>query len=270
MDPSKIKEKCGRFRILIVGRANAGKTTILKRVCNTRENPEIRNSAGKKVRVMIPSKRGEHDIENEMVFSSNEGFVFHDSRGLEAGGEAEFNKIKAFLADRSQRPSLKDRIHLIWYCIPMDEASRCVTQGEKKFFSHECDTGSIPVIVLFTKFDALYSGEFTKLRENGVSRKDARELAPKSAEESFANGPQWKALYNPNDIGRPPKCHICLPDMDKDSADCGLLIKCTAETLDNEVLKQLFVSTQQTNLELCMKYAVERQVPRISFIYDEY
>ncbi|KAG0692034.1 hypothetical protein DFH29DRAFT_588620 [Suillus ampliporus] len=41
-------------------------------------------------------ERGEHDIENEMVFSSNEGFVFHDSRGLEAGGEAEFNKMKAF------------------------------------------------------------------------------------------------------------------------------------------------------------------------------
>jgi GTPase SAR1 family protein len=30
-----------RFRVLIIGRANAGKTTILQRVCETTESPEI-------------------------------------------------------------------------------------------------------------------------------------------------------------------------------------------------------------------------------------
>jgi len=30
-----------RFRILVIGRANAGKTTLLKRVCNTAEEPCI-------------------------------------------------------------------------------------------------------------------------------------------------------------------------------------------------------------------------------------
>jgi GTPase SAR1 family protein len=53
MDPSRIREKIGRFRILVMGRANAGKTTILQRVCNTRENPEIYNSAGKKVGITM-------------------------------------------------------------------------------------------------------------------------------------------------------------------------------------------------------------------------
>ena len=38
-----------RFRVLIVGRANAGKTTILQRVCNTTEQPEIFNRKGHKV-----------------------------------------------------------------------------------------------------------------------------------------------------------------------------------------------------------------------------
>ncbi|KAG2113748.1 uncharacterized protein F5147DRAFT_33050 [Suillus discolor] len=50
-------------------------------------------------------------------------------------------------------------------------------------------------------------------------------------------------------------------DMDKDNADCGALIERTAGTLDDEALKQLFVSTQQTNLEICMKYAIERTLP---------
>ncbi|KAG1720761.1 uncharacterized protein EDB91DRAFT_1064700 [Suillus paluster] len=213
MDPSSRQNfNYFRVRILIIGRANAGKTTILQRICDTRENPEIYNSTGEKIdpAVVIGSiRRGEHDIENGMVFRSNPGFIFHDSCGFEAGSESEFDRVKAFIADHSQRTSLKDQIHAIWYCIPMDDKSRCFTQAEVNFFS-QCDTGSIPVIVLFTKFDALYYVEFERLRRNGVSRKDARELAPKLAEESFANGPQLKFLYNAKEIGRPPKCHICL------------------------------------------------------------
>jgi hypothetical protein len=60
------------------------------------------------------SQRGLHDIENEMVFRSNPGFVFHDSRGFEAGGDSEFDKVKAFIADRSKETDLKNRIHAIW------------------------------------------------------------------------------------------------------------------------------------------------------------
>ncbi|KAG1841627.1 hypothetical protein C8R48DRAFT_665720 [Suillus tomentosus] len=257
MDPSKIREKFGRFRILVMGRANAGKTTILQRVCNTRDNPEIYNSAGKKIdlTVLTASKeRGEHDIDDEMVFRSQPGFVFHDSRGFEAGGKSEFDKVKAFIASRSKKVKLKDQLHVIWYCIPMDEAYRLFTAGEEKFFS-QCDTGSVPVIVLFTKFDALYGVAFRKLIKTGTSRKDAKQQAPKCAEETFANGPQLKFL---NDVRKPPPCHVCLSNMNQDDADCGALIEQTAATLDDEVLKRLFVTTQQTNLEVCMRRAVER------------
>ncbi|KAG1816645.1 GTP-binding protein [Suillus variegatus] len=265
MDPSKIREKIGRFRILVIGRANAGKTTILQRVCKTRDNPEIHNSAGKKVditmlvggcrcRELTCSQRGLHDIENETVFRSNPGFVFHDSCGFEAGGESEFIKVKAFITDRSKETKVTNQLHAIWYCIPMDEASRSFTASEDKFFS-QCDTGSIPVIVLFTKFDALYGVAYSELKKEGRSRKDAKELAPKRAEETFRDGPQLKLI---NGVQWPPKGHACLPNMNKDNADCGALIERTAGALDDEALKQLFVSTQQTNLEICMKYAIER------------
>jgi predicted GTPase len=45
----KLQEKCKKFRILIIGRANAGKSTILKRICDTTEEPEILDSEGNKV-----------------------------------------------------------------------------------------------------------------------------------------------------------------------------------------------------------------------------
>jgi len=37
----EIRQKYKHFRILVIGRANAGKTTLLKRVCNTTEEPCI-------------------------------------------------------------------------------------------------------------------------------------------------------------------------------------------------------------------------------------
>ena len=41
-----------QFRVLVIGRANAGKTTILQRVCETTESPTIyrRGENGEKVR----------------------------------------------------------------------------------------------------------------------------------------------------------------------------------------------------------------------------
>ena len=44
-----LRRRTKRFRVLIIGRANAGKTTILQRVCNTTEQPKIFNREGRKV-----------------------------------------------------------------------------------------------------------------------------------------------------------------------------------------------------------------------------
>ena len=52
LDPAKVRghfDRIGRFRVLVVGRSNAGKTTLLQRVCNTTELPEIYDSNGEKV-----------------------------------------------------------------------------------------------------------------------------------------------------------------------------------------------------------------------------
>jgi len=48
-----IRNKARRFRVLIIGRAHGGKTTILQRVCNTVEKPEIFDRNGKKVGIAL-------------------------------------------------------------------------------------------------------------------------------------------------------------------------------------------------------------------------
>src|SRR6266404_4690274 len=44
-----------QFRVLVIGRANAGKTTILQRVCDTTESPTIyrQNSDGEREQVRL-------------------------------------------------------------------------------------------------------------------------------------------------------------------------------------------------------------------------
>jgi septin family protein len=46
-----------QFRVLVIGRANAGKTTILQRVCDTTESPKIyrRGESGEREEVRGPN-----------------------------------------------------------------------------------------------------------------------------------------------------------------------------------------------------------------------
>jgi hypothetical protein len=58
-----------------------------------------------------------HSIENELVFRSNPGFIFHDSRGFEAGGTSELNTVKRFIEAKSKETRLKSQLHVIWLVI---------------------------------------------------------------------------------------------------------------------------------------------------------
>jgi septin family protein len=53
LSAGEIRAECPQFRILIVGKANAGKTTILRKVCNARADakPIIYDAKGKEVKV---------------------------------------------------------------------------------------------------------------------------------------------------------------------------------------------------------------------------
>jgi septin family protein len=43
----KLRKRFKCFRVLVLGRANAGKTTILQKVCNTDEQPVIFDGKGR-------------------------------------------------------------------------------------------------------------------------------------------------------------------------------------------------------------------------------
>ncbi|KAH9027804.1 hypothetical protein EDB85DRAFT_91871 [Lactarius pseudohatsudake] len=123
-----------QFRVLIIGRANAGKTSILQRICETTESPAIYR--GKEEVKLDPSMdRGEHTIDDELVFSNHRGYVFHDSRGIESGSTEELGILQEFIRRKCQERRLRDRLHAIWYCVPMDNQR---PQLDLKYFKDIC------------------------------------------------------------------------------------------------------------------------------------
>ncbi|KAI6103978.1 GTP-binding protein [Pisolithus croceorrhizus] len=252
-DPAHAKSNIDhirRFRILIIGRANAGKTTILQRLCNTTDQPEIYDSEGK--------KRGHHDIEDELIFRSNPRFVFHDSCGFECGSEMQFRKMKEFVMHRASTPNLEKRIHAIWFCIPLTDSHRMVTTAERKFFD-ECYTGHVPVIVLLTKADALQLDAMQELQDEGLTDDEAMEgvadIEREMLNEHLARVKGWlnKSKFPPRDF-QPLTGKYS--GMEQECADCSGLLACTANALNEEGLQKLLISTQQSSLAVCIEFAV--------------
>ncbi|KAI6169225.1 hypothetical protein EDD17DRAFT_1749740 [Pisolithus thermaeus] len=228
LDPDKARDymkNIKQFRVLVMGRANAGKTTILQRVCSSTDHPEVFDGKGNKIDGAVVQgtlTRGYHEIERELVFQSNPGFVFHDSCGFEAGSEKQFNQVKEFVVEHAVSTSIKQRIHAIW----------TVTAAEQKFFN-ECDTGHVPVIVVLTKVDALNLEAIQDFEDKGLEVEGVEE---KVAEREGELLEKWLA-YMKDMLGKckfPPKGYVVLKNMDEEMGDCTALIQCTANTLDEQ------------------------------------
>ncbi|KDQ13486.1 hypothetical protein BOTBODRAFT_111446 [Botryobasidium botryosum FD-172 SS1] len=250
------------FRILIIGRANAGKTSILRAVCGAEGEPDVYDQRGRKVlvcRFLIPVlhirailQRGEHNVEYSLRFPSNPGFVFHDSRGFESGAVEELELVREFIRMKATLGSMKSQLHAIWYCVPTD-SNRFMTAADTEFFD-TIDTGTVPVIAIFTKFDALDATAFSALIDLDVAHEEAQKQAPKHARAQFDRD----LLPLVEKLTHPPKAVVCLrrsPDIQK---AVSKLLESTLGALNDDALKVLLAQAQHVNVELCIKYAVDK------------
>ena len=97
-------------------------------------------------------QRGEHTIDDELEFSNHQGYVFHDSRGIESGSTEELEILQEFIQRKCEEKRLRDRLHAIWleaqvftmltadghnvrYCVPMDNQR---PQLDLKFYTDIC------------------------------------------------------------------------------------------------------------------------------------
>ena len=138
----------------------------------------------------------------------------------------------------------------------------------------ELTISSVPVVVLFTKFDALLPVALGKLRpaDQRLPLQERLSKAKPLVESIFNGANVWDHLSRM--IYPPKSCvqiegvhfffHTCwvvlltnMLAMHKSNEGCNMLLESTAAVLDEEALQMLFVSAQETNIELCIKNAIK-------------
>jgi len=241
-----------RLRILIIGNANAGKTTILEKVCHAEgHKPVYLDDKGNEIDLKASPSRGEREIEHQFQYPTAHGFVFHDPRGFEAGSADELNKVKDFIETRAKAEQLKDRLHVIWYCLPTS-SDRGMTEAEMSLF--ESGTGNVPVIAIFTKMDALDNRAFNELILDDVPRREAKMQARARGEAIF----KTNYLQRLEEVKHKPRAVVRLRDMNKEGADCDELIMSTSDVLDDKTLKSFCLSFLRNDVEPRIKEAINQ------------
>ncbi|KAG0708371.1 kinase-like domain-containing protein [Suillus ampliporus] len=134
-----------RFRLLVIGNAEAGKSSLIKHAF--------------KINEVEVSEYGRHkvDVNRELIAPENGQFVLHDSDGFEAGDSSRFEVVKEFLDRRRKMPELTDKIHAVWLCISIPHSDRrLLDRASREFLESRREIlDNIPIIAVFTKYDVL-------------------------------------------------------------------------------------------------------------------
>ncbi|KAG6919752.1 hypothetical protein DXG01_001586 [Tephrocybe rancida] len=159
---SKIQEIlaiCPKFRILVVGRSGVGKSSLVSAIFGVdKKDIDIQHDRAGKV-----------DIAHEYTSKNNPRFILHDSEGFEAGSTEKWDTVKNFIQEKcDEKLPLKERIHAIWLCIETPRTGMRLMQTADEQLLTLASKLKIAVIVVFTKYDLLFTEYFRKAGGKGA------------------------------------------------------------------------------------------------------
>ena len=145
---------------------------------------------------------------------------------------------------------------------------------------------SVPIVVLFTKFDALVPVALGKLApaDRKLPIQERLVKAKSLIEGIFDRADVWGRLSK---MTHPPKSCVRIeglyyiflyayrvllftnmPGLHRSSSEgCKSLLENTAAVLSEETLQMLFVSAQETNIALCIRFAARKCVITKSHLF---
>ncbi|KAI0277388.1 hypothetical protein BGY98DRAFT_623455 [Russula aff. rugulosa BPL654] len=198
-------------------------------------------------------------IDYEITYPSSPRFVFHDSRGIEAGAESDCHGTEAgeghdssklrteyiqkFIDDRAQQTRTRDQLHAIWFCMPMDTPRVPSDEFELAFL--EKVNCNVPVIAVLTKFEALVD----RVKDEYKGRQVAKNDILKYARENVFN-PLKSVTHAP----------VAIVQTHHKGKGCELLTKKTFEAIKNETLAIIFAMAQQNSMKLACQLIFEQNL----------
>ncbi|KAK4161487.1 hypothetical protein QBC43DRAFT_372232 [Cladorrhinum sp. PSN259] len=254
-----LPESCDKFRILIIGKAGVGKSTICSKVFGI--PPE---KAGVSHYSVGTAKE---KVWHPLTFDGdNENLIMHDSGGFEAGDLDCVDAITKFINFRKSQHRLADQLHCIWYCISCN-SNRPIQEAELQFFQ-KADVGNIPVVVVFTQFDKLVDAAFMKELLRSMSKGNMqpdlphlRELAHNAAVAQYEKN--YRGQFE-RTFGRRSRVTITRigirPDEDDDSGSVSgvdTLVQETREILLEDGLKLLWAAAQAHSADMKLQASVD-------------
>ncbi|KAF8257267.1 hypothetical protein EI94DRAFT_1759526 [Lactarius quietus] len=193
--------------------------------------------------------RGEHEIDDELVFSNNPGYVFHDSMGIESGSIDELEILKDFIRRKCAERRLRDKLHAIWYCVPMDGHRPGL---DLKYYDKICADPNVPVIAVFTKFDQFKCNVEMDMQDesddpdNYPDSDVSAEMAEKRFQDHYL-GP----------LGNDAK-YVRLENMHMKDSRCDCLVEMTAAVLNEDTVALMLLAVQRGNIEFSVKTSLSR------------
>ncbi|KAF9062737.1 hypothetical protein BDP27DRAFT_1451637 [Rhodocollybia butyracea] len=167
----EILKSCDRFRILVLGKSGAGKSSL------------INATFGVNVANVSHEVSGVSDIHNEITYAENSKFILHDSQGFVAGETQNYETVKKFITDRAKQRELKDRLHAIWFCMEVPtENGALFEKADETFLA--LDIKNVPVVVVFTKYDLLIR-KFEREADDHIGDEELEAIVNLKAEEFY-------------------------------------------------------------------------------------
>ncbi|KAG2105519.1 uncharacterized protein F5147DRAFT_775294 [Suillus discolor] len=178
---SEIFRKCPRFRILVIGKTEVGKSSV------------INHTFGVENAITSDDKPGEVSIDHEFISPQNDKFVLHDSKGFEPRDEDNLKIVEDFIDRWRNMPTPEHQLHAIWLCFEIPRAGgRLLETGMEEFLTlkNSGKLGNVPVIVVLTKYDMIIGRIERNLDEtyaNELNDKAIKEVIKNKAEAELQN-----------------------------------------------------------------------------------